>query len=431
MLTYQTHSHSKSCRKYKNKDCRYSFGKFFTDHTIIAEPLPDNTPTEEVKDILHRRKCILDKVKNYIDLNLNPKKNNIHHPDKPEYKETKRIQEILNDLDITKQEYEWALSISTDSGFQIHFKRAPNSCFTNNYFSEGLLAWEANLDIQPVLDYYKAVSYMCAYLSKSEDESSDAMKHAASEALESGKTLLEKMKSISNAYRTHREMSVQEAVSIVLPEIWLRKTFPVVMFANSNLPDKRYRVCRSEEEIANMPSDSTDIFKKNMLDRYMDRPNEAFNNGRYRIVDNMCFAEFLSNYYLTIKQKPEDQNDSQPEILEELIQEIVNGNNLPQTLPLMSSKDKLTLRKEKCVLRYHVPSREKKPESYAHHLLMMFFPFRSESDLNDTPTGTYSEKLLENGVLETINRNKRLCEPFGDNVDEAFEEFHTNAHNLP
>ena len=77
-----------------------------------------------------------------------------------------------------------ALSISIDNGFQIHFKRAPDSCFVNNYFSEGLLAWEANLDIQPVLDYYKAVSYMCAYISKSEDESSEAMKQAAAEAVD-------------------------------------------------------------------------------------------------------------------------------------------------------------------------------------------------------------------------------------------------------
>ena len=40
-----------------------------------------------------------------------------------------------------------------------------------------------------MLDYYKAVSYMCAYLSKSEDESSEAMKQAAREAYESGKPI--------------------------------------------------------------------------------------------------------------------------------------------------------------------------------------------------------------------------------------------------
>ena len=89
-----------------------------------------------------------------------------------------------------------------------------------------------------MLDYYKAVSYMSAYFSRSEDESSEAMKQAAREAYESGKPVCERMKSIARAYRTHREMSVQEAVTIALPELWLRKTCPTVVFANSNLPKK-------------------------------------------------------------------------------------------------------------------------------------------------------------------------------------------------
>ena len=40
--TYQTHYHSKSCRKYKNIACRYSFGKFFCDETIVSVPLSDD-----------------------------------------------------------------------------------------------------------------------------------------------------------------------------------------------------------------------------------------------------------------------------------------------------------------------------------------------------------------------------------------------------
>ena len=138
------------------------------------------------------------------------------------------------------------------------------------------MAWEANLDIQPVLDYYKAVSYMCAYLSKSEDESSEPMKQAAREAYESGKPVCERMKSVARTYRTHREMSVQEAFTIALPELWLRKTCPTVVFANSNLSKKRYRICRSEAETLNMPANSKDLFERNMPDRYIDRPDKIF-----------------------------------------------------------------------------------------------------------------------------------------------------------
>ena len=61
--TYQTHSHSKSCRKYKNMECRYSFGKYFTDHTVIAHPLSDKLLIEEKALILQQRKLKLCTVK--------------------------------------------------------------------------------------------------------------------------------------------------------------------------------------------------------------------------------------------------------------------------------------------------------------------------------------------------------------------------------
>jgi len=158
----------------------------------------------------------------------------------------KSINEILTSLDITKLDYEKALSISEDEDFQIHLKRMPDSCFVNNYFPIGLSSWEANIDIQPIIyKYYKAITYMCAYLSKTEDECSNAMKQAAQEAYENNDDAYTKMKSIARAYTTKRE--VQEAAYLVLLELWLRKIFPSVVFANSNLPEKRFRVCLSEK----------------------------------------------------------------------------------------------------------------------------------------------------------------------------------------
>ena len=67
----------------------------------------------------------------------------------------------FKELQIAEDDYYKALSISDDNDFQIHFKRPPNSCFVNNYFDEGLLAWKANLNLQPVFNHYKTVTYMC------------------------------------------------------------------------------------------------------------------------------------------------------------------------------------------------------------------------------------------------------------------------------
>ena len=428
--TYQTHSHSKSCRKYKNIPCRYSFGRFFCDKTYIAEPLDHKLEEEEKNNILKFRKEILDQVKEYIDNNLDPKYNNLYDPEKENFRPPKSIDEILNELNIDSNDYYKCLQMSPDENFQIHFKRSPNSCFINNYFIEGLKAWEANIDIQPVLDYYKAVSYMCAYISKSEDESSEAMKQAAKEAYESGHSAAEKMKSIAKAYRTNREMSVQEATAVILPQIWLRKTSPQVIFANSNLPDDRYRIFKTEEEILNMADDETNVFKRNMLDRYIDRPNSSFKNGKFAIIDSICYAEFLRNYTLDKKPNENDENDYQPQVLEEVIED-EDTNLLPKVVPLMSSRERLKLRKKKCVLRYHVPNKTTKPEAYAHHMLLMFYPFRSESELNATPSGTYTEKLSQPGVIDIINLNKQKCEPYGQMVDDAFAYFsENNGRNL-
>ena len=99
------------------------------------------------------------------------------------------------------------------------------SCFVNNYFDEGLLAWKANIDLQPVFTHYKAVTYMCAYFSKSEDETSEAIKQVAKVAFNANKSNIEQMRTIARAYATKRECSVQEAVYLVIARIMAYKIF--------------------------------------------------------------------------------------------------------------------------------------------------------------------------------------------------------------
>ena len=152
MKTYQVHTHSKTCRKYKNLACHFNFGHYFTDRTIIFSPLPDDLSVDEKDRILEKRNKILEKVKVYIDEYLFPRKHNIVDPSKENYEDPGSIPDILYKLDLMVEDYYNALSISKDSDFEIHLRRPPNSCFVNNYFAEGLLAWEANLDIQPVFN---------------------------------------------------------------------------------------------------------------------------------------------------------------------------------------------------------------------------------------------------------------------------------------
>ena len=95
---------------------------------------------------------------------------------------------------------------------ELLLKRVHNSCFVNNYFDVGLKAWQANIDIQPVFNEYKAVEYMYQYFSKAEDQCSQTIKQAVKEAFENNMHPHDTMKTIAKAHLSNWERSVQETV---------------------------------------------------------------------------------------------------------------------------------------------------------------------------------------------------------------------------
>ena len=103
-----------------------------------------------------------------------------------------------------------------------------------------------------------------------------------------------------------RECSVQEAIYYILPE---RKIFPMVIFLNPNMPERRYSIFKKKCQIDELPEDSTEIFHRNMLDKYLDRPNESFKNGMYREISNTCFSEFLSLFHAKSRTTKDLEND--------------------------------------------------------------------------------------------------------------------------
>ena len=74
MKIYKFHRYSKTCRKYRNKYCRFHLGKFFKNRTITAQPFSDSLSVDEKNEITGSRKLLLIKVKQYIDTESNPSK---------------------------------------------------------------------------------------------------------------------------------------------------------------------------------------------------------------------------------------------------------------------------------------------------------------------------------------------------------------------
>ena len=115
------------------------------------------------------------KVKSFIDKFLNPS-------DKISYRPDMTVDNVLHHLLIDKSEYYNCLSIAAGPDYEVHLKRPPNSCFINNYNPIILIAWQANIDIQPVFNHHKCVTYLCSYMSKGETHCSEAIRAAAEEA---------------------------------------------------------------------------------------------------------------------------------------------------------------------------------------------------------------------------------------------------------
>ena len=152
----------------------FQFWTIFYKKTIVAEPINENANEETKSNILSRRKEILTKVKQKIDEVLNSSKEN--------YDATATEKDMLDSVGVTEEQYYWALSISADSDFDLHLKRPIDSCFINNYFLAGIKGFAANVDLQPVFNHYKCITYVCSYFTKDETECSQAIANATKEA---------------------------------------------------------------------------------------------------------------------------------------------------------------------------------------------------------------------------------------------------------
>ena len=215
-----------------------------------------------------------------------------------------------------------------------------------------------------------------------------------------------------------REVSAQECVYRCMPELWLRKVFPGIIFVNKDLSESRLKMIKKKQDLEQLDEESTDIFQRNLIDRYTDRP--YVDN-----VNNLCLAKFAAYYYkvsIYDSEYEDPANDNQPQVLTDDVAENLDeeDTSLPEKINLISSKEVIKKRKVRAIVRFHKFSETKEPEKCAHHSLTLYFPWRKESDClgNDGP---YSSKLGDQFVKETVARHRLFLEPYCEEVETAQE----------
>ena len=202
-----------------------------------------------------------------------------------------------------------------------------DSCFINNYFVAGIKGFAANVDLQPVFNHYKCITYVCSYFTKDETECSQAIMNAVKEARADNMTVAEGLRKIGAAFLSTREVSSQECVYRCMPELWLRKIFPATVFVSTELPEERIHVTKSQQEL-DLDDDSTDVFKSNIVERYRIRPDSIPS------IDKLCLAEFAAYYYKDYRKDSDETSDAQPEVLTDEVIQTQHSNSQDISLPL-------------------------------------------------------------------------------------------------
>ena len=126
------------------------------------------------------------------------------------------LDDLLDKAEVFESDYTHALEVSS-KGNVVVLSREPNECSINNYNHSVMLAWQANMDIEFVLNAYACVMYVASYM-KTERSMGELLKRVATEARTD--ELKVQLRKVGSAFLTHRELSAQEAVySITMKQL--------------------------------------------------------------------------------------------------------------------------------------------------------------------------------------------------------------------
>ena len=272
----------------------------------------------------------------------------------------------------------------------------------NDYNPLLLLLWRTNLDIQFIAENSLALShYVTGYITKAEK----SYLHELWDEVGSSESLYSRLWSFGVRSLRNRECGLYEASDILLGDHLTEKS-QTIQWVAADQPHKRKRCLRNHDklqELCESHPDSVNIFDNNNIDTfYPARPAE---------LEDVCLYDFIKWYTLS---------------------EVDSAGNRKYR--------KLT---KPCLPNHKLydPSKEDQREDYYYSLLLLFVPFRCESNLIGTHKSAeqafheflssrsemqdHHEKLIK--MLEAQNKIKEINEHWDPIEDECPKEDENNG----
>ena len=379
----QRHKHTKTCTKGGKEECRFNFPKPPCDSTFIAAPFNKEEKADQKGMSTEKALLLLKRFYNQMI---------------KEEMEGKDVKDILKQADITQTDLEEAFSILSQKPTVYH-KRKQSDCWINVYNPFLLKAWKGNMDIQYILDPYSCIMYICSYITKAEKELGQLIKQAQEEARSGNVEAITELRKIGQAYLTHREISVMEAVYRALG-LHLKQCSREVVWIPSD-PDATRITLPIQKIRQNAKTGSKKIWMTSIIDRYLARPQtETF--------DQMCLAQFASAYKACYKSSNNNDNDDDDNVDDE--------NENSSKIKLQHDLGYMIKRGNPAVIRYPKFNEQKHPDKFYFNLLKLYVPHRKSNFL----PGIYLSyrEYYENGVFKKNNEEIRIKTYVQNNIDQ-------------
>ncbi|CAG9799251.1 unnamed protein product [Chironomus riparius] len=387
IIYVQKHRCTHTCKKGRRgkETCRFNAPFLPLPQTMILEPIPDTMVLAQAKKDLLRK--------------INE---NLHDILESEAASSLSFDDLLDKLGCSFDDYLLAARAKLKSR-KVFVKRLPKNARINPYNKKMLIAMRSNMDIQFILDVYSCICYVVDYVNKADKGLSRLLRQCIKDYERGNHSIKSKLNALSKVLYNCSETSAQEAA-------WIRLRQPmcmssdVVEFIHSGPKSQRQRMLKTNAEIDKLMKtdpNSTDIYKKGLIDRYSDRPEE---------LENECLADFIAKYNYKPKGRPVNDNTEEGDIANdaeelEIVDDDEQTNPLEKkTFELKNNSGTITRRRRPKVIRYCRFNIAQDEANYYREMCLLFLPWRNED--TDIESQNCSELFHQNEATIKENYDK-------------------------
>ncbi|XP_077364609.1 uncharacterized protein LOC144009028 isoform X1 [Festucalex cinctus] len=398
VTSVQEHSkqHTKSCKK-KNTVCRFNYPRPASSRTFISRKKTDENDKKQCKCKVDKdalAKCACKNEEQQESIRAAEIMTAVKTALSDKNASFDSVEHLFESLGINQETFEDAYQ-RFSRNTHVVLKRDVKAVWVNPYNKSLLKCWNANMDIQYVIDAYACIVYIISYISKSEREMGLLLRNAQSEAAKDGNVSAKAaLKNLGSVYLQNREVSAQEAV-YRLTNMHLKECSRKVVFVPTgdnqvklSLP---LNVLRQKAASQNLTTE--DMWMTSTVERYKNRPNDATFN-------DMCMATFASEYRVLSKN--------------EKCQNRITLNN---DCGFIAKRT----RTKPAVVRYMRFSESKNSELFYQSRMQLFLPYRVDTQLKP-PNCELFEQFYKNGHVRFNDGSKHSVKSVVDLNRSKFEK---------